>query len=247
MFPWIRPSVTLGYEPCDSTPELGTSYLWGLPDLPEDQDWPRIAECSNWFSAKDQLPENQHCAFLGQFRFADLSATLLGRDLPSFGGFTIFSITETNSLGIHETIVRPWSPEKNLVRLDPPEDLLSDSLGDSCNRPNQAHTIILREAISIPDATSPPFGDLIPECKWSEQFGDLYSSLMVACKQETLGLGGYLWGTSGDDPSPDANHVRFAVLRVTPDAGIVHFAIPKEDINNGCLKRVQYVWSDWDS
>ncbi|QEG24826.1 hypothetical protein MFFC18_47490 [Mariniblastus fucicola] len=247
VFPRIRPCLTLSYEPAKSTPDVGASYLWGHPDLLENQEWPKIAECSDWFSAKDQLPQDQHCAFLGQFRFSDLSETLLGRELPSSGGFSIFAITETDSLGIQETVVRPWSPEQQLVRFEPPEDLITDRLGDSCNSPKRPHTITLTEAISIPDAASPTFGALIPECKWSEKFGDLYSSMMAECNEDTLGIGGYLRGTSGDDPSPDTNHMRFVVLRVTPEAGIVHFAIPNEDIEKGCLNRVQYVWSDWDS
>lgn len=88
---------------------------------------------------------------------------------------------------------------------------------------------------------------MIPDCKWDEQYGDLYTSMMAACNEEALGLGGYLRGTCGDDPSPDTNHLRFVALRVEPEAGIVHFAIPNEDLGKGRLGRVQYVWSDWDS
>ena len=247
LFKLIRPSLALRYEPAESSPPIGSSYLWGHPDIPVGLEWPRISECSNWSDAKDELPQENHCAFLGQFNFAELAETLVGPELPSTGGFMVFSITDVVSLGIHETVVRRWDRETDLERREPPVDLLEDTIGDSCNSPKPPHTIILDEFISIPDASSKTFGELIPGCQWQEPHNDLFWGLKETCDTETLGLAGYLQSTSGDDPSPDKEHLRLAAVRVTPEAGIVHFGIPVEDLADGKLDRVQYVWSDWDS
>jgi hypothetical protein len=87
----------------------------------------------------------------------------------------------------------------------------------------------------------------MPGCGHNEAYCDVYTALMDACEAGDLGFGGYLRGTSGSDPSPDTSFLRLAILPTNPDVGIVHFAIPAEDLKQGRLDRVQYVWNDWDS
>lgn len=247
MFANLRPAVSLTYSPMQTEPAIGTSRLWGLPDLPEGEAWPKIAEVSNWYKAKEKLPLENHCAFVGQFAFEDFNGTAFGQDLPASGGFSVFAISEVNALGIVETLVKPWDNTKPLIRRAAPQDLIEDIIGDTVNTPAKAHEIELTECLSLPDATSGPYTSEIPNCGYGEPFSDLYYAVMDQCSNSGLGFGGYLRGTSGEDPSPDTNARRFAVLRTNPDVGIVHFSIPAGDLEKGELGSVRYVWNDWDS
>lgn len=247
VFPWIRPALSLSYDPYLGEPNLGDSYLWGLPDIPDGEAWPKVSALSNWSGGKPKLPQDHHAAFIGQFAFRDMRETVLGQELPPEGGFALFGITEVWKLGIVETMVRPWGNKAPLARCDAPPDVIEDKLGDGVNSSHPSNFITLEEGLSLPDATDGPFAREIPGCHYSEEYSELYRDLMDACGAGELGFGGYLQSTSGGDPSPDAGSLRLAVLRTNPDVGIVHFAIPAADLKQGRLDRVQYVWSDWDS
>lgn len=247
VFSKLRPALSMSYCPEKIDPPLGTSRLWGLPDLPVGQEWPKIKMASNWYDSQDDLPKEGHCAFLGQFSFGDFARTVFGQELPTKGGFSIFTITEVHELGIVETIFLPWDNQLELVRNQAPSDLLEDKLGDETNSPKGVHQVLLKEVLSLPDPTDGPFKEVIPDCSWNEPYGDFYYELMEACGENHLGFGGYLRGTSGGDPSPNVSSIRMAVLRTNPDCGIVHFSIPSEDLPRGELERVKYVWNDWDS
>ncbi|MEE9328002.1 MAG: hypothetical protein V3U71_12015 [Cocleimonas sp.] len=245
VFTHLRPALSLSYSPTTQEPKVASSYLWGLPDLAEGESWPKVAEVSNWYDAKDDLPADNHCAFIGQFAFQDFSQTVLGQELPTQDGFSVFTYTDAN-LGVVETLIKPWNPNATLKRQNAPEDLIKDASGDQVNTPKKAHTIELKEVLSLPDATGGAYTSIIPNCEWGEYFYDYYYTLMSVCGSG-LGFGGYLQGTSGEDPSPDAKSLRFAVLRTDPDCGIVHFSIPSKDLKSGQLNRIAYVWNDWDS
>ena len=247
IFTHLRPALSLEYAIANQELEVGSSYLWGQPDIPKGEGWPKISEASNWYDAREDLPQDQHCAFVGQFAFKDFAQSVLGQELPSDGGFSIFAITEVNKLGIVETLVRPWDPQAPLSRRDAPEDIIEDKLGDTTNMPKPVHVIILTETLSLPDATDEPFSEDIPDCKYGEIYGDIYDSLLCVCDGNTIGFGGYLRGTSGGDPSPNTDALRLAVLRTNPDCGLIHFAIPAADLKIGRLNKVEYVWCDWDS
>ncbi|MEQ1809001.1 MAG: hypothetical protein ABL889_03675 [Terricaulis sp.] len=256
-FPRIRAALSMTLEPADAD-TLGQSRMWGLPDIPEGETWPKVGEVSDWFGAKSELPQDLHCAFLAQVNFDEMRGTVLGGELPLSCGFAVFSITEVEKLGIRETLIRPWSTSRPLRRTDAPEDLLRDPLGDSTNKPQAAHSIVLTEDLSLPDASWGPFAEAIPGCGFGEEFHAVYRQLSSACQKDSgydgagrswsnkYGFGGYLKATSGADPSPDMHAVRFAVLPADPDAGTVHFAISEADLRDGVVTRAQYVWSDWD-
>lgn len=247
VFAKLCPALSLTCSAMERDPDIGASHMWGLPDLPEDQIWPKVAEVSNWFDAKEQLPPENHCAFLGQFSFRDLSETVFGQELPSSGGFSVFTIAEVEELGIVETVIRPWDNAQSSTRREAPVDLIEDKLGDQTNAPAPPEAIELTETLSLPDASWGPFGNAIPNCQWGEPHHDLYYELMDVCSPHKMGFGGYLRATSGADPSPDINARRFAVLPTRPDTGTLHFSIPAGDLKAGKLDRVQYVWNDWDS
>ena len=246
IFPKLRPAINLTYSAMKSEPELGLSRLWGLPDLPKDQTWPKVSELSNWYKAKDTLPHQNHCAFIGQFSWSDFKDSVYGQDLPKIGGVAVFAYIDINH-GIVETVTRLWDNQQPLSRRTAPLDLLNDEANDRVNAPMPVHAIELTECLSLPDATGGPFTADIPLCGWGEPFHDTYSCLIEMCGGGGLGFGGYLSGTSGEDPSLDTKSRCFAILRTTPDAGIVHFSIPENDIETGCLDNVKYVWNDWDS
>lgn len=247
VFSKLRPALSMSYRPEKIDPPLGTSRLWGLPDLPVGQEWPKIKMASNWYDSEDNLPAEGHCAFLGQFSFEDFASTVLGQELPIQGGFSIFTVTEVHELGIIETLFLPWDNQLELVRYQAPSDLVEDKLGDGTNSPKGVHQVFLKEVLSLPDPTDGPFKKVIPNCSWNETYDDFYYEMMEACGENHLGFGGYLRGTTGGDPSPDVNSIRMAVLRTNPDCGVVHFSIPSEDLSTGELGNVKYVWSDWDS
>lgn len=235
-FAMARPALELDYRRSSEVPDIGESYLWGQADLPVDQDWPVFSECSDWFSCRDDLPPDYPCAFLGQFFYKDFKGCLLSEELPKTGGFSVFTITEPIKLGIVETVLRPLEPGSALSRRVTPEALVSDPLGDGYNSPHDYHTIILKEFLSLPNFGNGAFNDF--------SFDEHHAA---EWDRNVTGLGGYLRGTSGQDPSPGRDHVRLAVLRTNPDVGIVHFAIPSEDLKKGELKNAEYVWNDWDS
>lgn len=246
-FARLRPALSLSYSLATEEPRIGSSYLWGQPDLPEGEVWPTIAETSDWFGAKKDLPLDNHCAFIGQISFQDLLGTVLGQELPSSGGFSVFSITETENFGVVENVIRPFSNHDTLTRRAAPGDLAIDKLGNSINSPIPFYTIELKETLSLPDATCGPFSEEIHNCKSGDMFYDFYYDILTACSDSVLGLGGYLKCTGGCDPSPAVNFIRLAVLRTTPNAGMIHFAIPADDLKEGRLEPAQYVWNDWDS
>lgn len=252
VFPRLRPALYMTHAPAPSEPEIGASYLWGLPDMAEDEAWPKTRELSDWFDARSQIPQDLHCGFLCQIAFADMKDSVLGRELPSIGGFAVFQITEADELGIVEVLVRPWARTAALARRAPPPDLVEDRFGQQINSPQSVHVMELREVLSLPDARDGPFAKWIPDCGYGERHDRVYSFLQEACDANVedhggyLGFGGYLKATSGNDPSLDTQSLRLAVLPSSPEAGLVHFAIPADDLEFGHLDRVQYVWNDWD-
>lgn len=242
----LRPALHLSYKKASQEPRVGTSYLWGLPDIPTGEAWPKTVALSDWFHARTKIPQDLHCAFLGQFAFEEMRGTVLGEELPREGGFAVFSITEVNHLGVVETLIRPWNNRAVLERRQPPPDLLEDKLGDTVNAPKPFHVIELTEEISLPDVHHGAYASEVPGCGFQEPFHDVFEAL-EDCTCGVLGFGGYLTGTSGEDPSPDARSLRFAVLRTSPEAGRIHFSIPAHDLEQGRLDRARYVWNDWDS
>jgi len=244
--PYLKPALSLEYSPMEAVPEIGSSYLWGQPDLAPADHWPLISECSDTFDGLAELPQDIPCSFVGQIAWKDLGETVLGQDLPNSGGVSVFAFTEVNELGIMETVIRPWAPEGPLERREIDSKYKDDPHGDGTNGPFPAHKIHLTEVLSLPDATDGPFTSVLPGFGWGEPGNDFYFALKDACGENYHGLGGYLAGTSGGDPSPSRDWLRLCVLRVNPDCGVLHFGVPAEDLSSGRLDRVRYVWMDWD-
>ena len=247
IFPWLKPALSLDYRPMESEPPVGSSYLWGQPDLEEGVDWALVSELPTEFGGFEAQHQTHPCAFIGQIAWRDFKETVFGQDVPEAGGLSIFAFTETLELGIMEAVIRPWSPESRLSRRAVPQALVDDIHGDGANELHAPHRLRLTEVLSLPDAHDGPFQALFPDCGWNEKYGEIYEALVEACGESCLGFGGYLRGTSGGDPSPDTHWRRVAVMRTTPDCGVLHFALPQTDIKTGRLDDVRYVWMDWDS
>lgn len=246
ILPHLKPAVAFTYSPMEGVPDIGTSYLWGHPDLAPSDAWPVIADCSDSFGGLAGLPQDFPCAFIGQIGWRDLGKTICGQDLPRHGGVSVFAFTEVNELGIMETVIRPWDTDGPLARRAPPDALNNDPHGEGANGPFQPHTIQITEVLSLPDPTDGPFEEILPGFKWGNPDNDLYFALREACGDNELGVGGYLAGTSGGDPSPGIDWRRLLVTRVTPDCGVIHLGIPSSDLTMGRLDAAQYVWMDWD-
>lgn len=246
ILPNLKPALSMDYTVIQDAPAVGSTYLWGSPDLSPEAHWPILSECSDAFGGFEGLLQDIPCSFVGQFAWRDLAPFVLGQDVPETGGVSVFAFTEVNELGIMESVTRVWDPEGPLRRRTVPDGYASDLHGDGANGPFPAHAVQFTEVLSLPDATDEPFASLLPGFGWGEPGNDLYYALQTACGENSHGLGGYLKGTSGGDPSPDTDWLRLCVLRVTPDCGVLHFGIPAADLPAGKLERVRYVWMDWD-
>lgn len=246
ILPHLEPALSLDYSLMEEDPPLGTSRLWGLPDLSPDTVWPTLSDCSDEFGGLDELPPDYPCGFVGQFAWANLKGTVFGEDLPEKGGLSIFGFTEVHNLGIMETVLRPWDPDSELERRSAPQPLLEDVYGEGTNSPQPPHMITVTDVLSLPDATDGPFHETLPGFSWNDKHYDLYTACREACGENSFGFGGYLSGTSGSDPSPATDWRRLAVLRIHPDCGVIHLALPKTDFKGGHLENARYVWMDWD-
>lgn len=246
ILPHLEPALSLDYSLMEKDPPIGTTRLWGLPDLSPDTVWPTLSDCSDEIGGLGELPQNYPCGFVGQFAWADFKGTVFGEDLPDKGGLLIFGFSEVHELGIMETVLRPWDPDAKLDRRLAPEPLLKDIYGNGMNSPQSPHRLTFTDVLSLPDARDGPFQDILPGFSWSDEYYELYEACHEACGENCFGFGGYLSGTSGSDPSPSSDWRRLAVLRINPEAGVLHFAIPKTDLKDGKLDNARYVWMDWD-
>jgi hypothetical protein len=108
------------------------------------------------------------------------------------------------------------------------------------------HDLTVTETLSFPNADASPWSEDLPDEGWRGRFGKMYGAIQSA-STGTVGLLGYVWSpTAGDDPTPDRNHMRLACVRVSPNAGLVHWAISREDRAACDLEKAKYVWNDWD-
>jgi uncharacterized protein (TIGR02996 family) len=130
-----RPAVVVTSRRAAETKlPVGTSRFGGGPDMPADTGWPTLGE--------------EPLAFLAQFNLAELSASLVCRELPSTGLLSVFSVwdeDEGNDDFADEESWRLFSfPDTSkLTRCLPP-----DNSFNSCR-------LEFRETLTVPDSRSP--------------------------------------------------------------------------------------------
>ncbi|MCF6275554.1 MAG: DUF1963 domain-containing protein [Robiginitomaculum sp.] len=241
IFKWARPALEFEYSMMGEEPLIGSSYFWGTPDLEKSVPWPTLGDCLHW----DEIPEldkDLPCAFIGQINLADLKGTLIEDDFPSRGLLSFFAHSETCNWGVISVKVIYTKNTQNLERRLPPAPIPK-------NHDNMAfppHKIYAREILTFPETHDSPWEEEFPHTGYSGKYYDSYEAMRTANKSGIVGMMGYPQATSGGDPSPDQNHVRFINIRVTPDAACLHLAISKDDLKAGKLEKIQYVWIDFD-
>lgn len=244
VFPMIRPALSMTFVPAEKIPNLSESYLWGEPALPRGTRWPTVADASNEFDARKHIPQEKHCAFVGQFNMADFAGSLLAHTWPADGMFSIFSFSEKWSWGVREALISAVPSDADLERLSAPNDLIESGEGFEENEPQPYHDMIVEEEISLPSASWGVFAEEIPECGFGKRFHDLYEAMLSEVSNTAIGFGGYLQATTGADPSPGRDWERLVVLRPHPETDVIHFGIQKDALEKADFNLARYVWMD---
>lgn len=246
IFRLVRPSLSLRYnERIDADPTYdppnGGSYLFGNPDLPLGTAWPTFSDCLTFTVGDWEFPGDDPCCFIGQLNFSDIAGTVVANRLPSGGLLSFFANVETEEYGTFSICVKHTSMPTELFRMKPSPKTRADNL------PVTARELTLTEQLSLPDYADSPWENRIG----LGEFGDLgvriyEEACAAACTNWHLGFFGYLHGTTGNDPTPDCEHLQLASIRVSADAGVAHLAIRETDLRECRFDAVKYVWLDWD-
>lgn len=247
IFGLVRPSLSMCYDErndADPTyvPPIGGSFLFGYPDLPTGTAWPTFSDCLTFTVGDWDFPGDDPCCFIGQINFSDIAGAVVANRLPSNGLLSFFANIETEEYGTFSICVKRTSLPTELVRKTPPTNTRADNL------PVTARKLMLTEQLSLPDYADSPWENQLG----LDEFGDLVLRIYkkagaAGCTDWHLGFFGHLHGTTGGDPSPDCEHLRFASIRVSADAGIAHLAIRESDLGECRTETLKYVWLDWDS
>ena len=247
IFCMVRPSLSLRYDErndADPTyvPPIGGSFLFGYPDMPIGSAWPTFSDCLTFTVGDWDFPGDDPCCFIGQLNLSDIAGAVVANRLPSSGLLSFFANIETEEYGTFSICVKRTSLPTELFRKTPPSNTRAD------NQPITVRRLTLTEQLSLPDYTDSPRETQLG----LDEFGDLgfrmYKKACAAgCTDWHLGFFGHLHGTTGSDPSPDCEHLRFASIRVSADAGIAHLAIRESDLEECRTEALKYVWLDWDS
>lgn len=245
MFHLVRPALSMDYDAYDKSianqdPPIGGTYLFGQPDLPSGTPWPTYGTCLTTFQC--EIPADDPCRFVGQLNLRDFKGTVAGNGVPAEGIVYFFSHTETEEFG--STAIRVLQVEKceDLVPTRPPDRVREDNLGERPREPT------FKEELTLPERRDSPWESALRLNEFGENGCRLYDRVRNAgCTSQGLGVLGYLYATSGADPSPDCEHFRLASVRVSINAGVAHLAISADNLRAGQLDAVKYVWNDWDS
>jgi hypothetical protein len=247
IFGLVRPTLSLCYDEqndADRTynPPIGRSFLFGYPDLPTGTAWPTFSDCLTFTVGDWEFPGDDPCRFIGQLNLSDIAGAVVADRLPSSGLLSFFANIETEEYGTFSICVKHTSLPTELFRAKPPSNTRADNL------PVTPRKLTLTEQLSLPDYADSPWENRLR----IDEFGDLgvriYKKACAAgCTDWHLGFFGHLHGTTGSDPSPDCEHLRFASIRVSADAGIAHLAIRESDLRECRTVALKYVWLDWDS
>lgn len=231
--------LTVGGATGDEEPTLGSSRLWGDPDLPKGTPWPTLADCRRWEPQID-LPKDSPCQFIAQINLAELAASPAARDLPRAGLLSVFSHHEWEETGSSSICLRYFEDTSRLQRT-------LHALSDADNARIAPHVVQLREALTIPECHSSPFAHEMGIEAGDWDTVDKHHEVLLASGGELLGLLGHDRSTSGDDPTPDQSWGRLITIPVFPDGEVVqHLAIRQEALMTAELEDHELVWVDFD-
>ena len=235
-----RPCIQLEREAATEPGPVGTSRLFGDPDLPPGFPWPTYRDASSWFgvSSGDVAPDAR-CRFVGQLSAADLRRSPAGGALPEAGLLSFFAFMEYESLGITEAWVH-WFPDaRGFVRT--PHPAL-----DEANHRLPEHRPRLRHALSHPEDAD-QHAALASIAEQHKEAWEGLRSFAWSQNGDRFGVFGYLQATTGGNPTPDASWQRL-ICTPTDLEGIVwnHVAVKVEALGAGRMDPWEVVWADMD-
>ena len=235
--PLARPALELVMTPGTMPPALGTTRLFGDPDLPRGAKWPTLGDCKRW--ELFDLDPAARCQFVGQLDLTTLARSAAACAMPDHGLLSVFAHQEREELGSSSACVLHTPDITDLERVPHP-------VTDEANARVPPHAAELIDALTIPELRGPWASDLgIAENDWS--LGDAHREVMLASGGDLAGMLGHLRATTGGDPTPDRSWMRLLCLPLAPDQVVFHhLAIRGSDLGAARLDRFELVWVDFD-
>jgi len=229
-----RPTLSFDASSVVSADEelpVGTTKLWGAPDLPQGFPWPTRRVCTAAWDGADELDPDEKCSFDGQFDLNDLAGTASARWLPNEGLLSFFSCTEYDTIGTVAAIVLWFPPGEALERQLPPTGV------------ERRATVRLRllETVSLPEPNGPAFSELAAAGLPQQD----YARLALPYTPIAPRLLGYSSTSTAGDVSPSAEWVHLAHLETSCE-WTYSLAIRNEDLTAWRLDRVQMIYAHPD-
>ncbi len=225
---------------CDPSTPLGSSKIFGLPDLPVGTNWPRQRDCNCNFDDDSSIDPDTACSFVAQLNFADFAGTQAYRWMPKSGLLSFFSCAEIESIGMTDCYVTYQKDTSNLVRLAAPAELEDDE----ANRILSSLAWTVEEVLDIPQVGD---GSPFPLLKraYDDPLRARLNLLRESAEEVRDTILGYTYETSGDDPLPGAEWLSLICLQNTLEQRL-HFAIRAEHLKQAKFDEVRTVWIDFD-
>jgi len=228
----------------EDTFPVGSSKLYGIPDLPAGTAWPTQKDCNSLCMEDSGIDPDLPCSFVAQINCEELAGTLLAEYFPKQGLIAIFTCSEIESIGMTDGYVT-FSPDtSNLVRMEPPPQVFG-SEADEANQLAAPVEFRFVETLQVPDSDDEsPFEEV--RWGWSDdRNGQMYEVNKQAGCQPLSSVGGYTSPTSGANPLPGKDFCK--LICVYNSIGIrLHFCIRYEDLKVGKFDDVQLAWVDFD-
>jgi len=225
---------------------VGTTKIFGLPDLPPGTSWPKQKDCNTFYDPNSGIEPETNCGFVCQINFADFAGTQVAQFMPSSGLLSIFSCAEFESIGMVDGFVMFTQDTDNLERAEAPESLIEGSeTEDEANLIRDAVKVQFTEGLDIPtswsDSPFPPFKHNYDEAICDELDGIRYE---IGCDGLDR-IMGFTRQTSGDDPLPGKEWCQLICVTNTCEMKL-HFCIKLEDLKAAKFDEVELAWVDFD-
>lgn len=201
--------------------------------------WPTLADCRRW-EPEIALPLESPCQFVAQINLADLAASPAARALPTKGLISVFAHHEWATTGSSSICLRYFSSTEQLERVP-------HAAANADNARLDAHRILVREALTIPECHGSPFAQHmgIEDGDWATI--EKHREVLLASGGGLLGLLGHDRATTGNDPTPGEDWERLITVPIDPDAVVIqHLAIERRALASGRLEDHELVWVDFD-
>ncbi len=242
-----EPGERAGFAIDDQIP-LGGTKFYGRPDLPPGAVWPRQKDCNSFYDPDSGIDPETYCSFVAQLNFADFAGTQAARFMPSQGLLSFFSCAEIESIGMVDAYVVYTPDTSNLVRMEPPRELIFDEDGfseDEANEIIDAHRLSLSETLDIPSPGSESPFEAVKMPYSDARYSNIYQVKEDAMAGDLDSILGFTRPTSGDDPLPGAGWCKLLCVDNSIEMKL-HFCIKTDDLKAAKFDEVELAWVDFD-